>query len=75
MTDQEISLFVQRARQGNLYWRSPHTGEILKVVGYSSAYKEFDGDIPEPVARLEGNKSAALVNCSLADFVTVQPAF
>jgi hypothetical protein len=77
MNEQQIARFVQRVREktGDLYWRSPHTGEILKVIGYNPKYDEFKDDMPEPVAVFPGNKVAALYECSLDDFFTMQPAF
>lgn len=76
MTDPEIQTLIGRLRTREpLYWRSPHTGEIHKVVGYAPAHKEFEDDVPEPVVRLDHNKVASLWESQLKDFVTVQPAF
>jgi hypothetical protein len=76
MTDPEIQTLLERLRtRESLHWRSPHTGEIHKIVGYKAAHKEFDGDIPEPVVQLEHNKVASLWESQLKDFVTVHPAF
>ena len=77
MDAQQIEQFVQRmkTRTENLYWRSPHTGEIHKVIGYNPKYDEFKDDNPEPVAVFPGNKVAALYECSLEDFFTMHRAF
>lgn len=76
MTDADIQTLVERLRTREpLHWRSPHTGEIHKIVGYKSAHKEFADDVPEPVVQLEHNKVASLWESQLRDFVTIQPAF
>lgn len=73
MTNAEIKLFRVKILSGGIYWRSID-GEIYRVVGYHPDYREFD-DMGEPVAVLEGNKTAALQNCELEDFVKIVPAF
>ena len=74
MTDDQIILFRDNIITGNIYWRSVD-GEIYRVVGYHPNYREPSDDIGEPVAVLEGGRTAALMCCGLDDFVKIVPAF
>lgn len=73
MTEDEVEAFRLKLKNGakNIYWRDCD-GLVFRVIGFHPAYAESD-DVPEPVAVLEGNKTASLLNSTAAEYYELVP--
>jgi len=72
MTDKEILLFRAAIANKEVWWRSVD-GEVFRVVGVCMNYKTPDDDVPEPVAVLENNTHASLINSETSDYFEIRP--